>query len=151
MPFNPPFAPSPVDFPNLQATGFKQTSPQDARYNCFAWAMGEQRMLWDPTSPKDSWWPLGVPRSLSLFAFHAAFATRGYQPCADGNPEGGFEKISISTLNGVVKHAARQLRDGSWTSKLGKNADIGHTLDGLDGPFYGDVVSFMKRPMPPIP
>ncbi len=153
MPFNPHFLPNPEEFPNLQAAGFTQTSPRDTRYNCFAWAMGEQRQFWDPTAINDATWPPGASRSWSLASFHEAFATRGYQPCADGSYEAGFEKIAISALNGVVTHASRQLKDGIWTSKLGRNADISHTLDGLDGRLYGTVISFMRRAanIPPTP
>jgi hypothetical protein len=47
---------------------------------------------------------------------------------------------------------ARQLPDGTWTSKCGGNEDITHfTLDALetyDPPGYGCPVVFMKRPVP---
>ena len=45
----------------------------------------------------------------------------------------------------IVKHAARQLTSGRWTSKVGQNIDIEHTLAGLEGPFYGEVVRILKR------
>jgi hypothetical protein len=109
MPFDPPFVPNPAQFPNLHAGNHTQTSPVDTRYNCFAWAMGEQRMVWDPSAPKDAWWPIGVPRVPSVDNFVSAFATRGYRLCPDGNHEEGFEKISISVKNGVVQHAARRI------------------------------------------
>lgn len=49
---------------------------------------------------------------------------------------------------------ARQLRDGTWTSKLGAEEDITHfTLDALESygiPFgeYGDPVLYMRRFIP---
>jgi hypothetical protein len=46
-----------------------------------------------------------------------------------------------------VKHAARQLPTGRWTSKLGKAVDIEHdTPEGVTGPVYGAVVKFLRRP-----
>jgi hypothetical protein len=46
------------------------------------------------------------------------------------------------------RRAARQQVDGSWTSKLGKQIDISHTLRGIEGSVYGQVIDFMKRPRP---
>ena len=45
-------------------------------------------------------------------------------------------------------HAARQLADGRWSSKLGRREDIEHVLDalaGVDGDEYGQVVQVLKR------
>jgi len=47
-------------------------------------------------------------------------------------------------------HMARQLADGTWTSKCGGNEDITHfTLDALEsyGP-YGCPVLYMRRLIP---
>jgi len=71
----------------------------------------------------------------------------GFVPCPDGTVEPGFEKIAIYVDPlGSPKHAARQLLFGKWTSKLGKQEDIKHHLDGLTGLRYGHVAQFMKRP-----
>ena len=147
MNFFPPFHPNSDCFPALDASGFRQTSPIDFRYNCIAWAASENRRWWWPLPPLAAKWPPDIPRELTLAAFVAAFATLGYERCNDGNHEIGFEKIAFYALAGEVKHAARQLEDGNWTSKLGKDADITHTLDGLEGPHYGNVVGFVRRPI----
>jgi len=48
----------------------------------------------------------------------------------------------------MYTHAARQLPDGKWTSKLGQLEDITHgTTDVIEGGDYGEVVQFMKRPI----
>jgi hypothetical protein len=44
------------------------------------------------------------------------------------------------------RHAARQLTDGTWTSKLGREIDITHTLPGLEGGEYGRIAMYMRRP-----
>lgn len=48
--------------------------------------------------------------------------------------------------NGTPTHAARQLENGKWTSKLGQLEDIEHELDGLVGDKYGIVVTILRRP-----
>ncbi|TAF36353.1 MAG: hypothetical protein EAZ69_10585 [Oscillatoriales cyanobacterium] len=47
--------------------------------------------------------------------------------------------------NGIPTHAARQLANGKWTSKLGWLEDIEHELDGLTGDRYGVVGQILKR------
>jgi hypothetical protein len=60
--------------------------------------------------------------------------------------EVGFEKIALyATPDGEPTHAARQLLNGKWTSKLGRWQDIEHELDGLVGELYGTVRRILKR------
>ena len=59
----------------------------------------------------------------------------------------GVEEVVIYELNGRGTHAARQLEDGRWASKLGKYVDIEHLVaESLEGPEYGTVAVFMERP-----
>ncbi|MBI4658306.1 MAG: hypothetical protein HY735_05550 [Verrucomicrobia bacterium] len=66
--------------------------------------------------------------------------------------EPDFEKVvlNVDEQHGRVTHAARQLPDGRWTSKLGPQWDINHLLEGLCGPrpAYGDVAQILRRPAP---
>jgi hypothetical protein len=56
-----------------------------------------------------------------------------------------YEKIAIYEGADGPEHVARQKASGLWTSKMGKGVDIEHTLEGLEGDFYGKVVKVMKR------
>jgi hypothetical protein len=47
--------------------------------------------------------------------------------------------------DGEPTHAAQQLSNGKWTSKLGRWQDIEHELDGLVGEMYGTVKQILKR------
>jgi hypothetical protein len=131
-------------FPNLSATGYQVTSPPDLNYNCIAWAAGETHRPWWPGG---FYWPPGVPCQETLAAFIEAFRTLGYVPCDEGNVEVGFEKIALFALSGVPKHAARQLPNGRWSSKLGVAVDIEHALEGVAGALYGTATQFLKRPL----
>ena len=136
-------------FPNLKAAGYRIESPQDPRYNCVAWAAGESTVFawWWPVGA--GYWPATAPREETIEAFATAFATVGYRPCdMDVSLEDDFEKIAIYAIAGKPKHAARQLRNGRWTSKLGREWDIEHALDGLEGATYGRVVLVLRRPRP---
>jgi hypothetical protein len=79
-----------------------------------------------------------------LAAFVAAFEALGYEECDTGALEDGYKKIAIYANSAGPQHAARQLH-GRWTSKLGKDADIQHALDQLEGAEYGRVVKVMRK------
>jgi len=137
-----------VSFPNLNGSNYTPTSPVDRQYNCIAWAAGDTGAWWWPDPMGQYFWPVGVPRVETISAYVHAYASYGYVSCEDGSLEVGFEKVAIYALNGVPKHAARQLPSGRWTSKCGQNIDMEHhTLDALEGPFYGRVIRFLKRPV----
>ena len=73
---------------------------------------------------------------------------RGYIECPDGSLEPGYEKVAIYARGQmkVVKHAAWQLDDGTWSSKLGALEDINHkTPENLTSRQYGEPVKFVKR------
>lgn len=139
--------------PNLIDGLFLETSPIDPTYNCIAWAADDQDNWWWPSGSPDDYWPPGVPLQITLAAFVQAYGTLGYVPCADGALEIGFEKIAIYATGRpgqwVPQHAARQLPNGCWTSKLGSYEDIEHmTATCVECPIYGKVVVLMKRQTP---
>lgn len=142
-------------FPNLTAgTNCDLTSAQTKRYNCIAWAAGENFRNWWPDAMGVGFWPHGVSRKVTLDAFIKAYSTRGYKLCFAGALEPGVEKIALFTKQGQSgdpepTHAALQLADGKWTSKLGHLEDIcHHTVEGVECSTYGRVACFLSRPRP---
>jgi len=132
-------------FPVLSRHGYRITSRPSGQYNCYAWAARDVLRWWEPHPAY--FWPPGVPQTPTLAAFMQAYASVGFVPCLDGALDAHCEKIAIYIDRfGRPKHAARQLRFGKWTSKLGREDDITHHLDGLTGRVYGQVAQFMKRP-----
>lgn len=129
-------------FPQLRGTPFRKTSEADPRYNCFAWAAGLSDVRWDLW---DGQWPPECPPAHTLEAFECRFATIGYEACPSPELESGFEKIAIYCVDERPQHAARQLPNGMWTSKLGSDVDIEHTVEGLAGGIYGNVTRYMRR------
>jgi hypothetical protein len=56
------------------------------------------------------------------------------------------EKVALYGSTFLYTHAARQLLNGKWTSKLGRSVDIEHdTPDDLAGGVYGEVQQYMRR------
>lgn len=132
-------------FPNLASAEFHVTSPESTRYNCLAWAAGENHRWWQPDGDEDTYWPAAAPDERTVSAIVAAYGTLGYQPCAESSLENDADKIAIYALNGQPTHASRQLPNGNWSSKVGTLEDIEHTLAGLEGNEYGIVVQILKR------
>ena len=132
------------DFPGLHGKDWRLTSPWDKRYNCIAWAAGDNTRWWWPMD--GSYWPDVANRVETVAAFVAAYASLGFEPCPDAAHEIEFDKIAIFVgLDGIPTHAARQLSDGQWTSKLGRSEDITHGLTDICGEAYGSVVQIMRR------
>jgi hypothetical protein len=137
-------------FPDLYGTNYRITSPATDDYNCIAWASGVASAWWwavsEPLDPAIQW-PDGASRELTLSAFKAAFATLGFVPCDGEELESGVERGALFADHiGVPTHAARQLPNGNWTSKLGQSVDIEHPLRAVEGDIYGTVVQILKRP-----
>ena len=145
-------------FPNISGSGYTQTSDYDPSYNCIAWAAERDASAaewWWPGPPEDGYtWPATVARAETVDCFLAAFATLGYQRCEHGRLEAGWQKLALYAREGVPTHMARQLPDGRWTSKLGRDVDITHsTTDALEDTVrresdYGKVVCYLRRPTP---
>ncbi len=137
----------PEIFPGLQVTSWAVTSPRTPEYNCIAWAAGDETRFWWPDAGRNYYWPASVPREESVEAFIAAFGALGYEPCEadEGTPASQWERVAIYVKEGKPEHAARQLPTGEWTSKCGNLEDIVHTLDGLEGSWYGAAAVMMRR------
>jgi hypothetical protein len=134
--------------PGLQKSVFQVTSPATREYNCIGWAASDTTHWWWPVVDPDNdtlFWPTGVAFEETLDAFVAAFATLGYGPYSGEEFEPGFERVALFARGGVPTHAARQLPNGRWTSKLGFREDIEHDLHAVSGEIYGTVVKLLKR------
>jgi len=136
-------------FPLLRASGYRITGPATKRYNCIAWAAGDQDSWWQAVLA-DAYWPDGIPADGTVPSLVTLFRSFGYQVCDSWELEQDFEKVAIYAKGAEHTHAARQLPDGDWTSKLGQSVQIEHaTLDALTGEAYGVVAEVLKRPRPP--
>ena len=136
-------------WPNLTEANCAITSPDSSVYNCAAWVANDPDNWWQPLQVTGTitYWPVGARRDETISAYEEAFGTLGYQACEDGSLESGAEKIALyADAAGVFMHAARQLADGRWTSKLGGLADIEHpTVTDVAGGLYGQPNLFMRR------
>ena len=130
-----------TDFPNLAQFPYAEKSPASTWYNCVAWAAGKTDEWWDP----NWYWPESVPREATMAAWIKVFEALGFSICEEFELEPGYEKVAIYARGSEPKHVARQLPSGQWTSKLGSDVDIEHTLEGLEGVVYGTVVCILKR------
>ena len=131
-------------FPNLSSSQYGKTSDQNGLYNCIAYAAGDTSTWWD----NKAYWPQKAKKGKTTQHLVGVYRTLGYQVCDNGELEEGFEKVTIyANRIGNWKHAAKQLENGHWSSKLGEEEDIFHsTPKALEGEIYGAVAQFLKRP-----
>lgn len=119
---------------------FEVTGGATNQYNCIAWSLGVTSRWINP--------PATLGACDRLNAQYGYYRTSGL----DFSQRAGFEKVVLygkKNAAGQVTeftHQARQLRDGSWTSKLGSGVQIRHVSpNGLDGGTYGVPVAVYHR------
>ncbi|WLA78991.1 DUF7689 domain-containing protein [Bradyrhizobium elkanii] len=139
-----------ADFPSLSNVADKKTSESTTRYNCIAWAFEDNRKHWWPNH-KRSFWPMSALGQSAMGAFEKWFEADGWEICSGPEFEPGFKKIALYGIAGQPTHAARQLASGLWTSKLGNDIDLSHTLVDLVGPKYGMILRFYRKQTTPLP
>lgn len=155
--------------------------PTPGAYNCIAWAVEDPRngnlldsRFWWPEGHY-TYWPTWInPKENTVECFVRTFRWFGYEVCSNSKVESGYDKLVLYAIHAATRapcapprnwrnmreweptHMARQLPDGTWTSKLGGAEDITHfTLDAVEsyGPphgwsareAYGCPVVYMKR------
>lgn len=138
------------ELPHLAADNCEIKSKATRRYNCIAWAAGEDFRWWWPDSMGKDYWPPGIPREATISAFLLAYGTLGFRLCFDGTLQPGTEKLVIygkgPAGSETPTHAALQLENGEWTSKIGRFEDIYHkTAAAAEGPVYGRIVCYLGR------
>lgn len=141
-----------AQIPRLEEFAWERTSDQTRRYNCFAWAGGDERRVWSPTSVGAGvYWPPGIPALPTLAGTVEAYRQEGFEVCDGSAFEEGYVKIAIFVdAANEPRHAARQLADGTWTSKLGDHIDVWHEkVEAVGGLMYGEPNVFMRRPGDP--
>lgn len=123
--------------PKLADAGYQKTSDQTGlppipgAYNCIAWAAHDIHRWWWPSD--DTFWPFWIERKSTVDCFVKTFRWLGYRVCTTSRQEFGYEKIVLYTRGVEPKHMARQLSNGTWTSKCGDLEDITHfTLDAVE-------------------
>lgn len=135
-------------FPNSFSEPFILTSPETGDYNCIAWALEDTKhFYWTGPEMYYNWFP-NLPKEETIASFVQLFEHHGYAICSHALKEKGFTKIALFEKNGLPTHAARQLSNGFWTSKLGVLEDVRHTLSAISGGLYGEPVIFLKKRHP---
>ena len=134
------------DFPNTSLEPFVQTSNVDVNYNCIAWAASDNTRWYEPDPFGNYFWPNEVTREYTVEAYINLYEFLGYVRCDNGEIEEGFTKVAVFATGSWPTHAARQLNNGNWTSKLGQNIDVEHSIFSIENGLYGQVVQFLKRP-----
>jgi hypothetical protein len=142
-------------FPNLITDkNFKVTSNATPNYNCIAWACKyDERWIQPPYLGKPNldcvvWWPPEVEEGLEPTYLKKLFEYHGYEECETGESEVGFRKVALYYKKDTDEwtHAARELSNGFWTSKLGTFNDIQHgNPESIENDDYGKVYCFMKK------
>ena len=132
-------------FPNSQAEPFEITSRETGDYNCIGWAVGDSTKFYWPGPSEFFFWPNEIPRNESLETFQLFFNSLVTKSVPTASWKRAFKKSRFLKKNGLPTHAARQLADGFWTSKLDVLEDVKHSLGAISGGFYGEIALFLRK------
>ncbi len=136
-----------LDHPNMNYGNANEAIEKTKDYNCIAFAVDDTQRWWEPCYP--FYWPRGAARDYTLEALIRGFRTRNYESCEfDDSVDEDYDKVAIYVdKDGDPCHVAKQLPNGRWKSKLGKDIDVEHDdLHVLEDGEYGKVVQLLKRP-----
>jgi hypothetical protein len=133
-------------FPRL-GEEFEVLAPASVTYNCIGWSVGNN----------STWvWPTDSTRKAQLVDFDTLYRSYGFYRARgiSFKRRPGYEKILLYAIrreDGSIKptHAARQMPDGSWSSKLGSLPLIRHLHpNDVSGPTYGQPFAIYIRRSP---
>ncbi len=106
------------DFPNLARGEFQVVCPASDRYNCVAYAAGDTSQPW--SDELEDFWPLQVARDPTIRGLEKLFRWLEFKKCNGPRLEGAYQKVALYASKGLWTHAALQMPNGRWRSKLGK-------------------------------
>lgn len=118
--------------------------PASGQYNCVAYAAGDTSQPWSD-EPED-YWPPEVARNPSITGLENLFRWLGFKKCRGSRLEADYHKVALYASKGLWTHAALQMPNGRWRSKLGNGVLIEHrTPLSLTGDLYGNVYLYMRK------
>lgn len=131
-------------FPKLVSEGYEIICPPSDAYNCIAYAAGDTSQIWDDDQP--NYWPPGVERSPTIDGLVAVFRRLGFKRCRSNRLEAGYQKVALYSQQGNWTHAALQMPNGLWRSKMGAGELIEHQSPlSISGPEYGNPYTYMRK------
>ena len=105
-------------FPNLSSEGFDIVDEPSEQYNCIAYAAGDTSQWWWPDGV--NYWPPWATLTTRIESLTEAFAGKRYERCNDYEGEDGYHKVALYEAKGQMQHAAAQMPNGRWGSKMGR-------------------------------
>jgi hypothetical protein len=128
-----------IDFPLLKGR-FSIEGPATPQYNCIAWSLGiTAKWIWPGAAIEDF-------DGLNRKHRYRRLARMNFDVRPGQEKIVLYGKIDKGVL--VATHQARQMPDGTWTSKLGKMPLIRHqSPHDLNGTIYGRPVAVYMRPV----
>src|SRR5262245_58321372 len=87
------------DFPTL-GDNFFLNSSASGRYNCIAWAVGDETKWWEPSTDPRHHWPTDIPKDPSLGTITSLLKKYRFLTCASMQLSPRTEKVAIYCEDG---------------------------------------------------
>lgn len=140
-------------YPRIKlGVNFIPKSPICDEYNCIAWSLDIDYMSVGHENLTGIYWPDNISKIPNINNYKRMYNSYGFIDASTSDLEEGFKKVAIyvrgtNPKTGIVVHAAKQIDDIWWSSKMGDNIDGIHHLDAIQGILYGYPRFFMKKPI----
>ena len=94
----------------------------------------------------DNYWP--VKNELSIESFELLYTYKGFKKLnyLDISYDPNFIKVAIYTKDNIPTHAAIQINDLWWESKIGRLGIIRHDIFEIENVVYGEVTQIYRKP-----
>jgi len=130
-------------FPNL--TDFELYENTSDLYNCISHSIGMKVWAWPKEGGHRNYWPISNMNE-DKKSFDEFYAYHGYNICnMDFRYNPNYSKIALYGKDNNPKHAAKQIDEIWWESKIGQSEIIRHKLFDLEGFKYGDVIEIYQK------
>jgi hypothetical protein len=136
------------EYPELAGNYIPRSEPNPA-YNCAAFVVGVEDEWWEAGLV----WPDDLEKDDTIAVYVQLYERYGFEVCPDGTFEAGHEKIALYGFDEempdgtveIFEHAAIQVGEGQWKSKMGADDDIEHSRPEVVAKYNWRVMRYMKR------
>ena len=132
-------------FPNLIDFDIYPNTESE-KYNCISYSLGLWYKWSWPTGNEYRYWPI-PNKTETKKAFDEFYLHHGYSLIDINNIgyESGYTKVALFVKDNIPKHAAIQLDNTHWESKMGFYEIIKHKLNELEGGIYGNIIQLYSK------
>lgn len=114
-------------------------------YNCISHTLNiKNKWSWPKSVDSDNYWPISNI-SETIDAFDEFYEYHGFTKTNMNKIYLGKNKIVLYSIGEIPKHAALQIKDDLYESKMGRGEIIRHDPFDIENSIYGNIVRLYEK------